>query len=121
MSRDSLHECSAGLGAADVLELQFLAGSKSSETQLLLKVLSNGNVRSFRFHAPQELAISSCFPRVGWLQILDIRGRQLDRLGVSVSDGEQSEAIRFYARSVEEITDGAEQAVAADRAKPRSG
>jgi hypothetical protein len=84
-----------------VLELRFHAGSDDSEAQLLLTVLSNRKTRSFRFYAPHELVISSSFPQVGWLQIFDIRERQLDRLGTYVSDGEQSEAIRFYA--VEEL------------------
>lgn len=103
MTGDRLHALSDGLGAADIAELRFEAGSDVAESRLEISIVSNGRERSFRFFAPQDLQIGGSFPRVGWLQIFDIRSRQLDGLDVYVADGEQSETIRFYARAVEEI------------------
>ena len=67
-------------------------------------LLSAGRAeRAFRFHGVPSLRLGDGFPEVGWLQVHDVSGRQLDRLRIHVSDGEQSKAIEFWAARVEEI------------------
>lgn len=61
--------------------------------------------RTLRFWSPTALEIEKGGPvMTSGLIILDIRGRGLDRLGVEVDDFEADNgAVRFLARSVEEI------------------
>ena len=40
---------------------------------------------------------------VGWLEVHDVSARGLDRLAVRVSDGEQTEALEFWAAAVAEV------------------
>ncbi len=60
-----------------------------------------GRTHRLRFTGVTGFEAREAFPEVGWLQILDVSARHLDRLRVHVTDGEQSEAVEFYATDVE--------------------
>jgi hypothetical protein len=64
-----------------------------------------GVVRRLRFLAPQRLEIGEGFPsRTGGLCILDVRGRQMEGLGVRVADFKATwGSVRFWAREVVDL------------------
>ncbi len=59
-------------------------------------------VRSLRFYGPQDLEIEKGFPEnTGGMKILDVRKRQLDAIGVWVTDVEASHgSLTFWAKNV---------------------
>jgi len=79
--------------------------SDAAEPYLDLTVKRAGVTRRLRFWSPQDLVVEEGGPTMtSGLEILDVRSRGLDRLGVRVSDFEGSPgAVRFWARAVEEI------------------
>jgi hypothetical protein len=65
-----------------------------------------GVVRRLRFFAPQQVRISEGLPNTLGMVILDVRGRQLDGLGVRVANYEQSPGgPEFWAARVVEVID----------------
>jgi hypothetical protein len=103
MNKSIPHPVSDGIASADVISFCFRDASEDLESQIDLVVLSKGAVKRFRFFSPQDVKVGGTFPKIGFLQILDISDRQFDRLNVLVLDGEQNESIWFYARAVEVI------------------
>ena len=85
-----------------VLELEPLDGG---EPYLDLVLRYREDRRRLRFWSPQDLEIERGGPRhTHGLEILDVRDRGLDRLGVRVDDFEASSgSVRFWARAVEDL------------------
>ena len=82
-----------------------LAPGDGAEPFLDLTVRLGDDVRRLRFYSPQDVEIERGGPVSGGLTILDVRGRQLDRLGVRVDDYEASPgSLRFWARDVKDVT-----------------
>ena len=80
-----------------------LVPNDGSEPFLDLTVRRGNDRRCLRFFSPQEIEIESGGPVNGALQILDVAGRQLDGLGVRVTDFEAAPgSLRFWARDVAE-------------------
>jgi len=79
---------------------------KSSYIDLVLR--KGSEVRRLRFVGPQDLRIESGFPEpTHGMCILDVSGRQLDGIGVQVSDFEAGGGgLRFYAREVIDLDAG---------------
>lgn len=62
-------------------------------------------VRRLRFWSPRDLEIEKWFPvPTGGMEILDVRARQMEGIGVRVGDFEESPgAITFWARDVADL------------------
>ena len=103
MSVDPHHPLFEGLGRAEVRSFRFERGAGSRDAAIELVLRSGVTDRTFRFSGVSDLRLGGGFPEIGWLQVHDIIGRQLDGLGIHVSDGEQSDAIEFWASGVEEV------------------
>ena len=104
MPSDPIHPLFDGLAQAEVQSLRFERGTTGDDHVLELVLRQNGVLRTFRFERVTSLRLGGRFPDVGWLQVFDVSGRQLDRLSIQVIDGEQNEAIAFWAASVDEIS-----------------
>ena len=66
----------------------------------------DGVIRRLRFFAPQQVHISEGLPNSFGMIIVDVRGRQLDGIGVRVANFEQSwGAPVFWAARVVEVID----------------
>jgi hypothetical protein len=100
---DPAHPLFEGLARAEVQRLRFERGDTGDNHLLELVLRHDGVLRTFRFEGVTNLRLQGRFPDVGWLQVFDVTGRQLDRLSIHVLDGEQNEAIEFWAASVDEI------------------
>ena len=75
-----------------------------SEPYLDLLFRKGKERRKLRFYSPQSIRINAGFPSTAGLAILDVRNRQLDGLGVQVTNYEAgSGPPEFWARAVEEI------------------
>ena len=82
-----------------------LAAEDGTEPFLDLTLRRGDDIRRLRFYSPQDLEIERGGPISGGLTILDVRSRELDRLGVRVDDFEASPgSLRFWARDVEDVT-----------------
>ncbi len=78
-----------------------LAPVDGSEPFLDLTVRRGEDRRCLRFSCPQMIEIEPGGPVNGALQILDVSGRQLDGLGVQVTDLEANTgSLQFWARDV---------------------
>jgi hypothetical protein len=77
----------------------------ATEPYLDLTVRRGTDRRVLRFWSPVDLCIEEGGPRMTHgLEILDVRARQLDGIGVRVDDFEGSNgSVRFSARSVEQV------------------
>lgn len=82
-----------------------LEPGEADETFLDLTLRRASERVVLRFWSPQELEIERGGPRfTGGLEILDIRGRGWEGLGVEVGDFEASNGkVRFWARAVERL------------------
>ena len=90
---------------AQVLALEFRRATADQAAHLDLTLRPReGGERRLRFLNPQDLQLAAPFPDVGWLQVEDVRDRQLAGIGVRVSDGEMSESLQFWAERVVELT-----------------
>lgn len=100
MSADPFHFATG----AQVLALEFRRATAEQPAHLDLTLRPReGGERQLRFLNPQDVQLGSPFPEVGWLQVESVRDRQLDGLGVRVSDGEMSESLHFWAERVIEL------------------
>ena len=104
VTSDPPHPLFRGLARAQVRDLHFERGLTSRDDVIELTLGQGREVRTFRFTRVTDLRLGGGFPEVGWLRVHDVSGRRLDGIGVRVSDGEQSEAIAFWAAGVEELT-----------------
>jgi hypothetical protein len=88
-----------------IADLRYHMGVDGSEPFLDLTPVHGETTRRLRFLSPQNLQIEAGFPSpTGGMVILDIRGRQLDGLGVEVVDWEASKGtITFFAREVVDV------------------
>ncbi len=95
----------------DIVEFSYNAKSLNDRHHYIDLTLRRGPVdesllryfwRELRFLGPRDLRIEGDFPASsGGLRILDVRGRQLDGLGVWVVDSEQGHgSVTFWAREV---------------------
>ena len=76
------------------------------ESYIDLVLARDGEVRRLRFFAPRDLEITRGLPTSSGLCILDVRGRQLDGLGVRVTSFEACPgAPSFWAARVVELTE----------------
>jgi hypothetical protein len=107
VASDPPHPLFHDLAQAEVQGLRFERGRTGRDDVVELVLRRGPEVRAFRFGGVTALRLGGGFPDVGWLQVQDVSARQLDRLGVRVSDDEQSEAIEFWAASVDEIPEPA--------------
>jgi len=92
-----------------IADLRYHMGLDGSEPFLDLILVRGGTTRRLRFLSPQNLQIEHGFPApTSGMVILNVRGRQLDRLGVQVADWEASHGgITFYARDVIDLDSSA--------------
>jgi hypothetical protein len=102
MTSNPEHPLFHDLGGAEVQRLTFERGDTGQNHVVTLTLRRGEIVRAFRFEGVADIRLDG-FPSVGWLLVHDVSMRQLDGLGVHVSDGEQSKAIEFWAASVKEI------------------
>ena len=89
-----------------IAELRYHAGLDGTEPYVDLEFRKEAVVRRLRFWSPQQFAIEEgCFPHpTHGMEILDVRGRRLEGLGVRVADFEGSPgAITFWARQVVDL------------------
>lgn len=89
----------------EIGEFRYHVGLDGSEPHIDLSLQRGTVVRRLRFWSPQDLKIEEGFPkRTGGLAIMDVRGRQLDGVGVWVTDFEASlGTMSFWARSVVDL------------------
>jgi hypothetical protein len=100
---DPLHPLFADLARARLLHFGFTRGAEPADDRVELTLATPAGARRFQFAGVRELRLQSPFPDIGWLQVFDVRARGLERFGVEVSDGEQSEALHFLAAEVVEL------------------
>lgn len=83
-------------------EFHYHAGLDGTEPYIDLFLQRGSETRRLRFRSPRDLEIEPGFPRpTHGMRILDVRGRQLDGIGVWVMDVEGSwGAVTFWAHSV---------------------
>ena len=103
MKPDPHHPLFHGLAQAEVRSLKFVRGSSGRDASVELVLRAEGTERAFKFDGVPWLRLSDGFPEIGWLQVHDVSERQLDGLHIHVSDGEQDDAIEFWAAGVKEI------------------
>ena len=93
----------------EITGLQWCASGQLAPSSFLdVTFLRDGTTRRLRFVDPQDLVLelSSPYPaHCGDMVILDIRGRQLDGLGVQATDaGADGTPLRLYARDVTDVS-----------------
>ncbi len=88
-----------------ILSMRYSTRRDGQEPFLDLEVCRGEVIRRLRFWSPQELEIEKGFPEpTGGMVILDVRSRQMEGLGVRVSDIEASwGSITFWARDVVDL------------------
>lgn len=92
----------------EIVGLDFAREPGKSAGKYIDLTLSRGaEVRRLRFFEPTSISIEEGFPsRTGGMRILDTSARQLEGIGVQVTDVEGSHgALRFFASSVIELDD----------------
>src|SRR5512143_3401839 len=87
-----------------IVGLHFEIPVDGSEPFLDLQLQRAGEHRHLRFWSPQDLELNRGFPSAEGLVILDVSKRGLDRLNIHVDDFEQFGGIRFWARTVQDVT-----------------
>ena len=106
MKKDPNHPVLASAWQFEIVGLRLeLEPNDVSEPYLDLTLKREQEIRTLRFWSPSDLEIERGGPRMTHgLEILDIRARGLDRIGVKVDDFEASSgSVRFVAREVEEL------------------
>lgn len=89
-----------------IAEFRYHVGLDGSEPYIDLTLERDSATRRLRFWSPQDLQIEEgCFPApTGGMKILDVSKRQLDGIGVHVSDFEGTRgAVTFWAREVTDL------------------
>jgi hypothetical protein len=93
---------SAGNAAAAKRWINYQIMDDHSLSYLDLTLARDGFRRVLRFWSPGGVVFQT--GDTSGMEILDIRDRQWEGLGVEVSSSEQGPALTLYARSVEDIT-----------------
>jgi len=89
-----------------IAEFHYHVGLDGEDSFIDLTLLRGTETRRLRFSSPVGFSVEEgLFPQpTHGMQILDVRDRQLDGIGVEVSDFESSHgAIRFMARTVVDL------------------
>tara|TARA_R110002094_G_scaffold47008_3_gene58581 strand:+ start:882 stop:1220 length:339 start_codon:yes stop_codon:yes gene_type:complete len=89
-----------------ISDLRYHVGLDGTEPYIDLALHKGPVVRRLRFWSPQQFAVEEgCFPHpTHGMQILDVRSRKLEGLGVRVADFEGNHgAITFWAREVADL------------------
>ena len=91
----------------EITHIEWVAGSEDSSSNLNVTFTLNGALRTLCFVDPTDvrLEIGGRPPiQCGEMVILDVRGRQLDGLGVQVTEGGASGSpLHLYARTVKDL------------------
>jgi hypothetical protein len=89
-----------------IAELRYVVES-SDQVGFIEMLLSKGNeLRRLRFSSPRGFSVDEGFDPASYigLQIVDASNRQLEGIGVEVSCFENTPGLRFFARTVEALT-----------------
>lgn len=105
MERDPQHPILDRPHEYRILDLWYHMGSNGEQPFIDLNLGRGDTVRRLRFLSPRDLEIEKGFPApTNGMEILDVRARQLEDVGVRVGDFEASfGSITFWAREVVDL------------------
>ncbi|MDH3594621.1 MAG: hypothetical protein OEU09_06730 [Rhodospirillales bacterium] len=106
MKRDPDHPIIDDPWTYDILGFNYQVDKEDPGKSFIdLTLEKEGVVRRLRFHGPTNLEIEAGFPiPTRGMAILDVRARQLEGIGVEVSDFENSTgSVTFLARAVVDL------------------
>lgn len=88
-----------------ILDFRYYAGEDSEEPFIDMTLARQSVVRRLRFWSPRDLEIEKGFPvPTSGMEILDVRGRQMQGIGVRVGDFESNwGSVTFWAREVVDL------------------